>query len=76
MRGFGFQLDIASGLVRNWYSGEDGVQRWVDSDQPCSYTEHLADNFNKLFGDIKKPDPIAQDEAVEGICAQEAGCED
>lgn len=24
MRGFGLQLDIASGRVRNWYSGEDG----------------------------------------------------
>ncbi len=71
MRGFGFQLDIVSGCVRNWYSGADGVQRWADNDQPCSYTDHLETHFDKLFGDIKVPDEIAKQEASEGVCAME-----
>lgn len=78
MRGFGFELDIASGRVRNWYSGEDGVQRWVDTDQPCSQLTRLEEDFAKEFGlpKIAPPDPIAQDEAVEGVCAmRESGDE-
>lgn len=41
------------------------------------YYKHLEDGMREILGiptdlpgDIKKPDPIAQDEAVEGICAQ------
>lgn len=71
MRGFGFQLDIASGRVRNWYSGADGVQRWADNDQPCNYTDHLEANFQKLFGDIPQPGPLAETEASEGVCGLE-----
>lgn len=40
-----------------------------DSLAEFSLTRHLEAQFVCLFGDIKKPDPIAQDEAVEGIVA-------
>jgi hypothetical protein len=77
MRGFGFQVDIVTGTVRRWYSGPDGVQKWADNDQPCSYTAHLAENFDKLFGDIPPPDEIAPLETAEGMCGlPECGCVD
>lgn len=36
LRGFGITFDTASGACRNWYAGADGIQRWVDNDQPVS----------------------------------------
>lgn len=37
----------------------------------------LGKDFPELFKDIPKPDPIAADEASEGVCAMgEVGCED
>lgn len=36
LRGFGVHIDLLTGRVRNWYAGEDGVQRWDDNDQPCT----------------------------------------
>lgn len=44
-----------------------------DSLAEFSLIRHLGAQFVCLFGDIKKHDPIAQDEAVEGICAQGEG---
>ena len=35
-RGFGFLFDVATGRVRNWYIGADGVQRWADNDEPVA----------------------------------------
>ena len=32
--GFGFEFDLRTGLVRLFYMGRDGVQRWADNDQP------------------------------------------
>lgn len=71
MRGFGFQLDVASGRVRDWYSGADGIQRWADNDQPCSVMARLEQDFDKHFGlpPITPPDPLSATEASEGIVA-------
>lgn len=29
--GFGFTLDIATGLTRKWAMGSDGIKRWADT---------------------------------------------
>lgn len=29
--GFGYTLDIASGLMRSWYIDRNGVKRWVNN---------------------------------------------
>lgn len=80
MRGFGFTFDIASQGLRQWYMGEDGVKRWLYSDEPCSVVERLDADFNKHFGlpkDIPQPDPIAEVETAEGMCGlPECGCVD
>ena len=31
--GFGWELDIASGRVRNWYIDREGAKRWVDNEE-------------------------------------------
>jgi hypothetical protein len=42
LRGFGFRFDIATGAVRRWYMGADGVQRWADNDQPVDAKDGAA----------------------------------
>jgi len=34
LRGFGVTIDLATGRMRSWYAGADGVQRWADTDEP------------------------------------------
>lgn len=77
MHGFGISFDIASKSIRQWYVGEDGVKRWLYSDQPCSYSERLDADFNKFFGkdtlpQIPPPDPLASVEAADGIATMES----
>lgn len=38
LRGFGVTVDLATGRMRNWYSGADGIKRWADADQPVDPT--------------------------------------
>ena len=42
--GFGFELDLRTGRVRNFYMGRDGVQRWADNDQPIDGLGYDNDN--------------------------------
>ena len=41
--GFGTRYDLATGRMRSWYVGRDGVQRWDDNDTPCEPEEGDAD---------------------------------
>lgn len=38
LRGFGVTVDLATGRMRNWYAGADGIRRWADTDQPVDPT--------------------------------------
>ena len=33
MRGFGFLLDIKTGVIRRWYIDVYGVKRWAHNDE-------------------------------------------
>lgn len=56
MRGLGFQMDLQTGRTRQWYAGEDGVQRWADNDAPVNAMpespifDRLAEDMADQFG--------------------------
>ena len=34
--GFGFEMDLQRGSVRQWTMGRDGVKRWADTGDACT----------------------------------------
>lgn len=32
--GFGFEIDLQTGMTRRWYIDRQGIKRWADNDQP------------------------------------------
>lgn len=33
LRGFGFVVDLKTGLSRHWYIDKEGIKRWLDTDE-------------------------------------------
>jgi hypothetical protein len=39
LRGFGYLIDLKTGLTRKWYINEQGVKCWHDNNKPCNLVE-------------------------------------
>lgn len=61
-KGFGITLTFGAGQggsARNWYLDKQGVQRWVDNDQPCETQQdgQPAENSMQHMGRALRPAP-------------------
>ena len=53
LRGFGFELDLVRGSMRQWVVGGDGVKRWADTGDAC-------DGCRRCGGEMKPGKAIEQ----------------
>lgn len=57
MRGFGYTLDTQTGVVRSWYSREDGVRRWADTTELVEPESRRDDDDNEGEDKMSKHTP-------------------